>query len=408
MPPLAVVLSLLGPLAATVAFARRAPAVAGACSPLPIPSGRCWDDGANRIASAPSATPAACCTRCTRETGCRVWVHWRPDGAEQLCNLYSAAAQTVPCNNGSRFRYAAGWSGPAPPPPPPYVPPFPTPAGAKDVIMIAIDDMRPELGAYGCQHMDTPFLDAFARDALVFDRAYCAVAWCSPSRTALLTSRRPDTSMTWSVVPSEYWRQRGGNFTTLPQYFRERGYLTVGMGKIFHPGAASGNDDARFSWSQESLPYDGTGDACPSSRPPRDAPPAPRVPASKGAAGKLSPAMEPTPQGPDDSLPACANATLRRIASQRASGADRRPFFLAVGTQRCRFGVATVRAVMRLAPRPRVLTAGLSPAPSARRLASTSRTFRGPSRSSGMTGTRWAASACPRTVPPRATSPQSP
>lgn len=54
-----------------------------------------------------------------------------------------------------------------------------------------------------------------------------------------------------------YWRDRGGNFTTLPQYFREHGYLTIGSGKIFHPGAASGNCDVAYSWSAESLPFDG-------------------------------------------------------------------------------------------------------------------------------------------------------
>jgi iduronate 2-sulfatase/deleted-in-malignant-brain-tumors protein 1 len=133
----------------------------------------------------------------------------------------------------------------------------------RDIVMIAIDDMRPELGAYGCDHMSTPGLDALAKESLVFDNAYVAVAWCSPSRTAFLTSRRPDSTMTWSVVPSEYWRERGGNFTTLPQYFKESGYLTIGMGKIFHPGPASGNCDVKYSWSPESLPWDDNGHKCP-------------------------------------------------------------------------------------------------------------------------------------------------
>ena len=67
---------------------------------------------------------------------------------------------------------------------------------------------------------------------------------CSPSRTAILTSRRPDSSRTWSVKPSEYWRDRGGNFSTLPQFFRERGYLSLGIGKIFHPGVCNGAADS--------------------------------------------------------------------------------------------------------------------------------------------------------------------
>ena len=120
------------------------------------------------------------------------------------------------------------------------------------------------MGCYGCNHIHSPNFDAFAKDAIIFDKAYVSVAWCSPSRTAILTSRRPDTTRTWSVTPVEYWRDRGGNFTTLPQYFKERGYLTLGVGKIFHTGAASGNDDNKYSWSSQSLPYDDSGARCPS------------------------------------------------------------------------------------------------------------------------------------------------
>ena len=88
--------------------------------------------------------------------------------------------------------------------------------------------------------MQTPHIDALAAESLVFDNAYVAVAWCSPSRTALLTGRRPYTMRTWSVVPMEFWRERGRNFTTLTQHFKERGYLTLAIGKIFHAGPRIG------------------------------------------------------------------------------------------------------------------------------------------------------------------------
>ncbi len=42
------------------------------------------------------------------------------------------------------------------------------------------------------------------------------------------------------------------NATTIPQYFKENGYTSIGMGKIFHPGPPNGNDDSKYSWS---LPY---------------------------------------------------------------------------------------------------------------------------------------------------------
>ncbi len=108
---------------------------------------------------------------------------------------------------------------------------LPVVLGAKrDVIMIAVDDMRPELHCYGCEYMKTPNMDALAAESVVMDRMYTGLALCAPSRTIFLTSRRPDTSRVWTISPNQYWRKSGGNFTTLPQTFKERGYLTIGTG----------------------------------------------------------------------------------------------------------------------------------------------------------------------------------
>lgn len=57
---------------------------------------------------------------------------------------------------------------------------------------------------------------------------------CAPSRNSFLTSRRPDTLHLYDFY--SYWRTVAGNFTTLPQYFKENGYHTKAIGKIFHPG----------------------------------------------------------------------------------------------------------------------------------------------------------------------------
>ena len=124
-------------------------------------------------------------------------------------------------------------------------------ASKKDVLFFAIDDLRTELGAYGHDNVHSPNLDGLAAKSMVFERAYCQVALCSPSRASLLTGRRPDTNHVWIISPNEYWRNYT-NATTIPQYFKENGYVSVGMGKIFHPGAPSGHDDIKYSWS---LPY---------------------------------------------------------------------------------------------------------------------------------------------------------
>eukprot|EP01063_Lacrimia_lanifica_P017823 TRINITY_DN24810_c0_g1_i1.p2 TRINITY_DN24810_c0_g1~~TRINITY_DN24810_c0_g1_i1.p2 ORF type:complete len:526 (+),score=179.90 TRINITY_DN24810_c0_g1_i1:225-1580(+) len=97
--------------------------------------------------------------------------------------------------------------------------------------------------------MHTPNLAKLAGRSLVALKSYVQQAVCSPSRTSMLTSRRPDRTRVYDL--ESYWRDVGGNFTTLPQYFLERGYRTIGTGKIFHPGAASNNDDRAYSWTHQ-------------------------------------------------------------------------------------------------------------------------------------------------------------
>jgi len=124
-----------------------------------------------------------------------------------------------------------------------------------NVLMISIDDLRTEISVYPeGAHVHTPNMQQLATRSLVFDRAYVQVAVCMPSRTALLTSRRPDTSRSWTIEPDQYWRKSGGNFTTLPQAFKEAGYFVCGMGKVFHDSPKmSANQDVNYSWSPECI-----------------------------------------------------------------------------------------------------------------------------------------------------------
>ncbi|KAL7734672.1 hypothetical protein ACLKA6_010969 [Drosophila palustris] len=117
-----------------------------------------------------------------------------------------------------------------------------------NVVMVIFDDLRPSLGVYGDILAHTPHLDAFAEGSTVFTRAYSQQALCAPSRNSLLTGRRPDTLHLYDFY--SYWRSFVGNFTTLPQYFKEHGYYTYACGKVFHPGLSSNNsDDYPLSWS---------------------------------------------------------------------------------------------------------------------------------------------------------------
>ncbi|TWW55852.1 Iduronate 2-sulfatase [Takifugu flavidus] len=64
----------------------------------------------------------------------------------------------------------------------------------------------------------------------------------------MLTSRRPDTTRVYDF--KTYWRVHSGNYTTLPEYFKSKGYFTMSVGKVFHPGIASNHtDDYPYSWS---------------------------------------------------------------------------------------------------------------------------------------------------------------
>ena len=111
-----------------------------------------------------------------------------------------------------------------------------------NVLMIAVDDLRPEAGCYGVPLIQTPNIDALARRGTVFMRAYCQQAVCSPSRTSLLTGRRPDTTKIYEL--QTHFRATIPDVVTLPQHFKNHGYHTEGFSKIYHEGL-----DDPASWS---------------------------------------------------------------------------------------------------------------------------------------------------------------
>ena len=111
----------------------------------------------------------------------------------------------------------------------------------QNVLFIIADDLRPQLGAYydsedfpdpRALKPHTPNLDQLAKRSIVLKRAYVQYSVCGPSRTSFLTGRRPDTTRTYNN--GDFVRTSARNFTTIPQYFKEHGYETIGIGKIFH------------------------------------------------------------------------------------------------------------------------------------------------------------------------------
>lgn len=121
-----------------------------------------------------------------------------------------------------------------------------------NILFIAIDDLRPELGCYGVSAVKSPHLDKLASEGRLFDRAYCQYPICGPSRASLLTGLRPGTLKIDEI--GTYFRNTVPDAVTLPQYFKQHGYESLYIGKVFHPGQT---DDAN-SWSRP-VPLPGKG-----------------------------------------------------------------------------------------------------------------------------------------------------
>ncbi|XP_017773219.1 PREDICTED: iduronate 2-sulfatase [Nicrophorus vespilloides] len=117
-----------------------------------------------------------------------------------------------------------------------------------NVLFIVVDDLRPSIKVFNDDNAYTPNLDILAQKSFIFHNAFAQQALCGPSRTSFLTSRRPDSLHLYDV--HSYWRHTVGNFTTIPQHFKENGYMTHSIGKVFHPGVVSNyTDDFQYSWS---------------------------------------------------------------------------------------------------------------------------------------------------------------
>lgn len=195
-----------------------------------------------------------------------------------------------------------------------------------NVLFIAIDDLRTDLGALGVEYAKTPQLDAFARTARVFSRHYVQVPTCGASRCALLRGRYPNQRehVGNGAIASTH-KQWGDQ--SLPTVFRTAGYRTFALGKItHHPGGLTGKN-----WAEGAEELPGAWDRCwiPDG-------PWPHAEAimhgyANGVARKpsKSPPLEAV-DGPDETYPDAwvaseATATLKELAKQD------QPWFFAVG-----------------------------------------------------------------------------
>jgi len=113
-----------------------------------------------------------------------------------------------------------------------------------NILFIAVDDLRPELGCYGHQQMISPHIDKLAADGVTFNRAFCQSPVCGASRASLLSGIRATRDRSFKGYLHHADRDWGAPLS-LPKHFRQHGYTTISNGKIYHH-----RDDGAGSWSE--------------------------------------------------------------------------------------------------------------------------------------------------------------
>lgn len=208
-------------------------------------------------------------------------------------------------------------------------------AAKPNVLFIAVDDLRPELGCYGNKVVKTPNIDRLAARGIVFNHAYCQQAVCSPSRTAMMTGLRPDVTKVWDL--ETHFRVAQPDCITLPQHFKSNGYYCSALSKIYHSGFEDGRswnaphwypkgrsvDTDQVDWTKQIVtPHDVKTEEY--SAPTEGGPER-----KNGKGPKKGPAFEVSPKA-DAQLPDGATAieAAKRLGELKSKS---EPFFLAVG-----------------------------------------------------------------------------
>lgn len=182
-------------------------------------------------------------------------------------------------------------------------------ANHPNILFIAVDDLKPLTAAYGDKQAITPGMDRIANEGMAFQNCYVQQAISGATRASIMTGMRPDKTKVWDLVTN--FRQVNPNSVTIPQYFRQNGYETTAVGKIYHMGSTGPGHDTE-SWS---IPW--VNDK------------APTYVNFTPEKGKKGPAVE-CVDVPDNTYQdgVCAEEGIKLMNQLKSKG---KPFFLAVG-----------------------------------------------------------------------------
>ncbi len=121
-----------------------------------------------------------------------------------------------------------------------------------NVLFIAVDDLRPQLGCYGFKSMHTPNIDRLASQGIVFERAYCMVPTCGASRASLMTGIRPSRNRFVNYLARA--EKDAPGITTLNTQFKNHGYFTLSNGKVFHHPSDNAEGWSEPAWRPKGVP----------------------------------------------------------------------------------------------------------------------------------------------------------
>ncbi|MGZ0169921.1 MAG: sulfatase-like hydrolase/transferase [Planctomycetales bacterium] len=223
-----------------------------------------------------------------------------------------------------------------------------------NVLFIAVDDLRPELGCYGIDEIHSPNIDKLAASGVVFERAYCQLAVCNPSRVSIMTGLRPDSTRVWDLVTR--FRNTIPDAVTLPQQFMKHGYHAASFGKIFHnPWPDNESWSEPHAWPKNSSLWSGTArkrHAAYRTKMKAEGRPANKVARMRAEATEI--VDTPDDQHIDGAIAEQALSAMRRLAKQE------KPFFLAAGFVRPHLPFVVPRKYWELYDR-RAIPAAVNP-----------------------------------------------